>query len=81
MYEIYNKTGISIPFPIIADRSGEIARKYGMISSHINSTATVRNVFIIDDLGIIRFVSFYPMNIIRNVPELLRVLQGLQEMK
>ncbi|MBR1653579.1 MAG: redoxin domain-containing protein [Clostridia bacterium] len=79
LHEIYNKTGISIPFPIIADRSGEIARKYGMISNNINPTATVRNVFIIDDFGIIRFIMVYPMNIIRNVPELLRILQEVQE--
>ena len=48
LYDIYLKTGIKVPFPIIADRSGEIARKYGMISSDISNTETVRNVFIID---------------------------------
>ena len=29
MYDIYCKTGIKLPFPIIADRNGQIARKYG----------------------------------------------------
>lgn len=48
LYDIYLKTGIRVPFPIIADRNGEIARKYGMISSDISNTETVRNVFIID---------------------------------
>ena len=48
MYDIYYRTGIVLPFPIIADRSGEIARKYGMISNDISNTETVRNVFIID---------------------------------
>ena len=52
MYDIYCRTGIKIPFPIIADRSGEIARMYGMISSDISNTQTVRNVFIIDDKGL-----------------------------
>ena len=28
VYDIYCRTGIKIPFPIIADRNGEIARKY-----------------------------------------------------
>ena len=49
-------TGIIIPFPIISDRSGEIARKYGMIATDISNTETVRNVFIIDDKGKIRTI-------------------------
>ena len=52
-----------MPFPVIADRSGEIARKYGMVASNISSTATVRNVFIIDDKGVIRLILVYPMNV------------------
>ena len=54
VYDIYCKTGIRVPFPIIADRSGEIARKYGMISNEVSKTETVRNVFIIDDKGVVR---------------------------
>ena len=78
VYDIYCKTGIIIPFPIIADRSGEIARKYGMIASNISNTATVRNVFIIDDKQIIRAILVYPMNIGRNIPEILRIVRALQ---
>lgn len=78
MYDIYCRTGIQIPFPIIADRSGEIARKYGMISNNINTTATVRNVFIIDDKGIVRTILVYPMNVGRFVPEIIRIVQALQ---
>lgn len=78
MYDIYCKTGIVLPFPIIADRSGEIARKYGMISNEISSTSTVRNVFIIDDKQIIRTILVYPMNIGRNIPEILRIVRALQ---
>ena len=78
MYDIYCKTGIVIPFPIIADRSGEIARKYGMISNSISNTATVRNVFIIDDKQIVRTILVYPMNIGRNIPEILRIVRALQ---
>ncbi len=76
--DIYQKTGIKLPFPIIADRSGEIARKYGMISSNIDNTATVRNVYIIDDKGIIRLILVYPMNVGRCIPEILRALDALQ---
>lgn len=77
-YDIYCKTGVRIPFPIIADRNGEIARKYGMISSDVSNTETVRNVYIIDDKGIIRLILIYPMNIGRCIPEILRALQALQ---
>ena len=57
-----------MPFPVIADRSGEIARKYGMIASNISATATVRNVFIIDDKGVIRLILVYPMNVRKMYP-------------
>ena len=68
IYDIYLKTGINIPFPIVADRSGEIARKYGMLSTVSNTTQTVRNVFVIDDKGIIRVILTYPLNIGRCIP-------------
>jgi len=78
MHDIYNMTGIVLPFPIISDRNGSIARKYGMISNDISNTETVRNVFIIDDKGIVRVILVYPMNIGRFVPEILRIIQALQ---
>ena len=78
IYDIYCRTGIRIPFPIIADRNGEIARKYGMISNDVSTTETVRNVYIIDDKGIIRLILVYPMNVGRCIPEILRSLQALQ---
>ena len=71
-------TGIKVPFPIIADRSGEISRKYGMIATEVSNTETVRNVFIIDDSGRIRLILVYPMNVGRCIPEILRALQALQ---
>lgn len=78
IYDIYCKTGIKVSFPIIADRNGEIARKYGMIANDISSVETVRNVFIIDDKGIIRTILIYPMNIGRFIPEIIRIVQALQ---
>lgn len=78
VYDIYCRTGIRISFPIIADRNGEIARKYGMISNNISNTETVRNVLIIDPNGIIRVILVYPMNVGRFIPEILRIVQALQ---
>ncbi len=78
LYDIYCRTGIKISFPIIADRNGEIARKYGMISNDISNTQTVRNVFIIDDKGIVRTILIYPLNIGRFIPEIIRIVKALQ---
>lgn len=78
MYDIYLRTGVRISFPIIADRNGAIARKYGMISSDISNTEPVRNVYIIDPEGIIKLILIYPMNVGRCIPEILRSLDALQ---
>ena len=78
MHDIYCMTGIVLPFPIIADRNGSIARKYGMISNDVSNTETVRNVFIIDDKGIVRTILVYPLNIGRFIPEILRIIEALQ---
>ena len=78
VYDIYCRTGIKVSFPIIADRNGQIARKYGMIASDISNTETVRNVFIIDDKGIVRTILVYPMNVGRFIPEIIRIVRALQ---
>ena len=78
LYDIYLRTGIEVHFPIIADRNGQIARKYGMISSDVSNTETVRNVYIIDPEGIIRLILIYPLNVGRCIPEILRALEALQ---
>ena len=75
---IYQKTGIEVPFPIIADLNGNIARRYGMISNEVNPNVTVRNVFIIDDKGVVRTIFIYPMNVGRCIPEILRTVEALQ---
>lgn len=78
IYDIYLKYGVRINFPIIADRSGEIARKYGMISNDISNTETVRNVYIINPNGVVKLILSYPMNIGRNISEILRSVYALQ---
>ena len=81
LYDIYLKTGLIVNFPIIADSTGSLARKYGMISNEVSNSETVRNVFIIDDTGIIRTILIYPMNIGRYIPEILRTVTALQYSK
>ena len=49
-----------------------------MISKNISNTETVRNVFVIDDQQKIRAILVYPMNIGRNISEILRIVKALQ---
>lgn len=49
-----------------------------MIASDISTTETVRNVFVIDDKGVIRTILIYPVNIGRYIPEIIRIVQALQ---
>jgi len=78
IYNIYRQTGITVPFPVIADRDGSIARLYGMIAKDVSETETVRTVFIIDDKQIIRAMLYYPITNGRNIPEILRLIDALQ---
>ena len=76
--QIFLITGVQIPFPIVADRSGDIARLYGMIASDVSSTETVRNVFFIDPNQKIRAILIYPLTNGRCIKEILRLLIALQ---
>ncbi len=75
---IYQNTGVEIPFPVIADRVGEIARMYGMIAPDVSTQETVRNVVFIDPQMIIRAILIYPLTNGRNTYEILRLLEALQ---
>jgi len=75
---IQEKTGIKIPFPIIADLNKEVAIAYGMIHPGQSKTETVRCVFIIDPDQIIRTILYYPLSTGRNIREILRIVDCLQ---
>ena len=68
---------VKLAFPIIADISMNVARKYGMLQT-VAKTQTVRAVFIIDPDGIIRAILYYPMSTGRNLPEIKRIVESLQ---
>ncbi len=78
VYNIYQNTGIQIPFPIISDRDMSISKLYGMIAPDVSTTETIRSVFIIDDKLIIRAILTYPLTNGRFIPEILRLLIALQ---
>lgn len=75
---IQQQFGIEIPFPIAEDVGLQIARAYGMVHPSANSSATVRAAFVIDPLGVIRAITWYPMTTGRSVSELLRLVRALQ---
>ena len=78
IYNIFQFTGVEIPFPIIEDRDMSIAKLYGMISKPMSNTSTIRAVFIIDDKQILRTILYYPLTTGRNIPEILRIIEALQ---
>ena len=75
---VEEKTGVKIPFPVIADLGKEVSLAYGMIHPGQSATATVRCVFIIDDKQIIRTILYYPLTTGRNMQEILRIIDALQ---
>ncbi|SIR40651.1 MULTISPECIES: peroxiredoxin [Acidiphilium] len=70
--------GVDIGFPIIEDPSMVIARSFGMVPPQAPDTALVRAVFVIDPIGIVRAILWYPMTTGRNVEELLRLVAALR---
>ena len=75
--DLDGKGCVKLTFPIIADISMNVARKYGMLQT-VAKTQTVRAVFIIDPEGIIRAILYYPMSTGRNLPEIKRIVESLQ---
>lgn len=75
---IREKTGVEIPFPIIADLNKEVATLYGMIMPGESKTETSRCVFVIDPNGILRAMIYYPLTTGRNMHEILRLIDALQ---
>jgi peroxiredoxin (alkyl hydroperoxide reductase subunit C) len=69
---------VDIQFPIIADDQGTVAETLGMLHPGAG-TATVRSVFIVDPEGTVRLTMTYPMEIGRNIDEILRSLRALQK--
>jgi peroxiredoxin 2/4 len=70
--------GIEVRFPIVEDPTLVIGRAYGMVSATDADSATVRTTFFIDPTGTIRAMTCYPANLGRSIPEMLRIIDGLQ---
>ncbi|MCR9065901.1 MAG: peroxiredoxin [Cytophagales bacterium] len=75
---VKEKTGVYFDFPIIADIDMKVSKLYGMLQPNESETAAVRAVFFIDPSKKIRLIMYYPLNVGRNMDEILRVLDALQ---
>jgi peroxiredoxin (alkyl hydroperoxide reductase subunit C) len=75
---VKKNTGVYFDFPIIADIDMKVSKLYGMLQPNESETAAVRAVFFIDPKKKIRLIMYYPLNVGRNMDEILRVLEALQ---
>lgn len=75
---IRDRFDVEVRFPIVEDPTLVIGRAYGMVAPQDNDSATVRTTFFIDPTGTIRAMTCYPANLGRSIPEMLRMIDGLQ---
>ncbi|WP_421824426.1 peroxiredoxin [Flagellimonas oceanensis] len=75
---VRENTGVYFDFPIIADLDMKVSKLYGMLQPKESETAAVRAVFFIDPSKKIRLIMYYPLNVGRNMDEILRALEALQ---
>lgn len=69
---------VRIRFPVVADDTLEIAKKYGMIHPKSVRKQTVRTVFVVDPKGVIRATIAYPPEVGRSIGEIRRLVLALQ---
>ncbi|MBS2966329.1 peroxiredoxin [Actinocrinis puniceicyclus] len=75
---IQEKTGVAIPFPVIADLDRKVATAYGMVMPGESATETARCVFVIDPRAVVRAMIYYPPTTGRNLQEIVRLIDALQ---
>jgi peroxiredoxin (alkyl hydroperoxide reductase subunit C) len=68
----------TINFPIFDDKDKTVSREYGMLHEPVSSNKDVRGVFVIDPENVVRSVNFYPMQVGRNMDEIVRLVEALQ---
>ena len=78
MRAIQASFGVEIRFPVVEDPSMEVGRAYGMLDEQATDAAAVRATYFIDPHGIVRGMTWYPMQVGRSIDEMLRMLAALQ---
>lgn len=78
VYDVFAKTGITVPFPVISDNDKEISNLYGMVNADRTFEESVRDAFIINPAGKIAAIVTMPHTNGRNAVELLRIIDSMQ---
>jgi Peroxiredoxin len=66
----------AIRFPIASDKTTDLAADYGILIKE--NGISLRGLFIIDPLGVLKYAVVHDLNVGRSVDETLRVLKALQ---
>jgi peroxiredoxin (alkyl hydroperoxide reductase subunit C) len=69
---------MEVKFPLIADLTMEVAKKFGMVQPGASNTQAVRAVFFIDPEAKIRALVYYPLSNGRNFDEIKRLIIAMQ---
>ena len=75
---IRENLGVEIGYPLVADLNQAVAQSYGLVHPGESETATVRALFVLDPARVVRAVIYYPLNVGRNIDEVLRLVDALQ---
>lgn len=78
-HKIFAQTSPSaqkVQFPLLSDATREMCEAYGALDPQ--SGKGTRTTLIISPEGLIKCFMKYPLPVGRNIPEIVRVLQGLQ---
>lgn len=67
-----------IQFPLFEDPRAVVSKNYGMLHKPASTSKDVRGVYILDSKNIVRSINFYPIEIGRNMNEILRIVEALQ---
>ncbi len=75
---IRESLGVEVDYPLVADLDQAVARRWGLLHPGESETATVRALFVVDPARTVRAIIYYPLNVGRNVDEVLRLVDALQ---
>ncbi|MDD5070807.1 MAG: peroxiredoxin [Candidatus Omnitrophica bacterium] len=69
---------VEVNFPVIADLTMDVAKKFGMVQPSASDSSAVRAVFFIDTKQKVRALMYYPSSSGRNFQEIKRLLISMQ---
>ncbi|MDQ2093441.1 redoxin domain-containing protein [Rhodalgimonas zhirmunskyi] len=74
--EVFN---VRVPFPVVCDPQGELVRELGMINPSESARTAMRKSIILDPSRKVQLMMDYPAYLGRCADEVLRCLEGLQD--